>query len=391
MMARRICVFTGTRADYGLLRSFVLAVEASDAAELLLVVSGSHLSAEHGLTSAEIQADGVPIAAEVPIWSGDDSARQAGIDVGGAVARYSETLERLHPDVVVVLGDRLEAMAMALAATVLSVPVAHIHGGEVTEGAMDDALRHAITKLSYLHFTSTDEHRDRVVQLGEDPRRVHSLGSPSVDALASLELLTVDQVRDRFGVALVSPTALVTFHPAAMDAREPVDLVRDMLSALESIEGLHVIITGTNSDIGSAAVRDEIARYAASRPQLVDYVESFGNLGYLSAMAHSSVVVGNSSSVVLEAPLLGVPSVLVGDRQKGRPVSPSVLVPDPTVEGIANAISTALGPEFRDRVDRGITPFGQPGFAARALDIVVSADLPRPPRKRFFDTTRGVE
>jgi len=390
-MTLRICVFTGTRADYGLLRTLVRAVEESDRAALLLVVSGSHLSVEHGLTSREILQDGVPIAAEIPIWSGGDTALSAGVDLGAAVSRYTEALAALSPDVVVVLGDRLEALAMATAATVLSLPIAHIHGGEVTEGAMDDALRHAITKLSYLHFTSTAGHRERVIQLGEEPDRVFSLGSPAVDALDAVDLLSEERVSADFGVRLGRPTALVTFHPAAMDARDPVELVGEMLAALDSVAGLGVIITGTNSDIGSAGVRDEIARYVAEHAATADYVESFGNVGYLSAMAHSSVVVGNSSSVVLEAPLLGVPSVLVGDRQKGRPIARSVLVPEPTAEGIAGALRTALEPAFREVVDRRETPFGPPGFGRRALEIILSTTLPVPPRKRFWDLPRGVE
>ncbi len=386
MTVLRICVFSGTRADYGLLRSLALAIDLSTEAELLLFVSGTHLTPEHGLTSSEIRRDGLAVAAEVPIWSRDDSAVQAGIDLGAGVSNYSRELVRLDPDVVVVLGDRLEALAMATAATVLSIPVAHIHGGELTEGAMDDALRHAITKLSYLHFTSTERHRERVIQLGEEPGRVFNLGAPAVDAIASFDLLQADRVRSEFGIRLAEPSALVTFHPAAMDVASPLQLVRNMLEALSSIPGLGITITGTNSDIGSASVRREIAAFVSAHSETTDYVESFGNVGYLSAMAASSVVVGNSSSAVLEAPLLGVPSVLVGDRQKGRPISPSVLVPEPTVEGIARALALALDPDFRAGIDPGSTPFGRPGFAERALHTILST-FPAVPRKRFWDIT----
>lgn len=387
MMPRRICVFTGTRADYGLLRTLISEIHDSPDAELLLVVSGTHLSGTHGSTATEIADDGFPIAAEVPIWSGDDSPRQTGIDVGAAVGLYVEVLDSLVPDVVVVLGDRLEAVAIALAATTLSIPVAHVHGGEVTEGAMDDSLRHAITKLSYLHFVSTAEHGRRVVQLGESPDRVFSLGAPAVDAIASMQLLSPGEVAARFGVRFGQATALVTFHPAGLDVSGPMSLLRELLDALSAVEGLHVIITGTNNDIGSTEVRAEIARFVTANPDRVDYVESFGNLGYLSAMAAASVVAGNSSSVVLEAPLLGIPSVLVGDRQKGRPISASVLVPEPSSAAIRTALETALAPGFAEVA--GASPFGDPGFARRALAVLLSADLPVPARKAFRDIEQG--
>lgn len=384
-MTRTIAVFTGTRADYGLLRGLALAIAASPEAELALIVSGSHLSTEHGTTSGEIARDGLPFAAAIPIWSGDDTPLGAARDVGAALPLYAEALERIAPDVLVVLGDRLEAFAAATAATVMGVPVAHIHGGEITEGAMDDALRHATTKLSYLHLASTAEHRERVIQLGEDPARVHFLGAPVVDALSALDLLSAEEVRERFGVRLDGPTALVTFHPAAMDVLPAGELLDELLAGLLAVVGLGIIVTGANTDIGSTAVRDAIAAFVAEHPDRVDYVESFGQLGYLSAMSHAAVVVGNSSSTVLEAPVLGTPSVLVGDRQKGRPVSASVRVPAPDRAAIAAAVEDAL----RSPTGAETTVFGGPGFAQRALRVLLDADLPHPPRKAFFDLETG--
>jgi UDP-hydrolysing UDP-N-acetyl-D-glucosamine 2-epimerase len=383
---RTIAVFTGTRADYGLLRRLVLAIDASADAELALIVSGSHLSAEHGGTSGEIVEDGLPFAAAIPIWSGDDTPAGAARDVGAAIPRYADALDALDPDVVVVLGDRLETFAMATAATIAGVPIAHIHGGEITEGAMDDALRHAITKLSYLHFTSTESHRRRVIQLGEDPSRVHFLGAPIVDALASLPLLSAAAVTERFGVRLDGPTALVTFHPASMDVLPPTELLEELLASLLAVGGLAVIVTGSNTDIGSVALRERIASWVGEHPDRVTFVESFGQLGYLSAMSHASVVAGNSSSTVLEAPVLGIPSVLVGDRQKGRPLAPSVRVPDPNRDAIAAALRDAL---VAGRATDGAEVFGAPGFAERACTVLLTAELARPPRKVFHDTATG--
>ncbi len=380
----RIAVLTGTRADYGLLRGLARAIEQSDAADLQLIVSGTHLSDVHGGTVREILTDGLIPAVEVPIWSGDDSALGAARDTGRAVSAYASALADLESDVAVVLGDRLEAIAFALAATALGIPVAHIHGGEVTEGAMDDALRHAITKLASVHFPTTEDHRARVLQLGEDPARVHVLGAPIVDAVAELELMTRSEVESRFGVRFAEPTALVTFHPAAYDVRPPGELLQEMLAALLEVEVLHIIMTGSNSDIGSTDVRETIARFVAEHADRVDYVESFGQLGYLSAMSLVDVVVGNSSSTVLEAPVIGTPSVLVGDRQKGRPLAASVHTPGPSRDEIAEAIRTAL---TQARTSQA-SIFGTPGFSGRVLDVLVSDTPPRPPRKTFHDLTQ---
>ena len=382
--ARRIAIFTGTRADYGLLRPLIAEVDADPRAQLQLIVSGSHLSAAHGNTVSEIEADGRSIAARIPIWSASDSSLAAAADFGTAVGNYAESLEALQPDVVVVLGDRLEALAMATAATIVAVPVAHIHGGELTEGAMDDSLRHAITKLSYLHFVTAEEHRLRVIQLGEEPDRVFAFGAPVLDSISELTLLTGPELEERFGVRVDGRTVLMTFHPALFDAIASTDLLGELLTAVERL-GVAVVITGTNSDIGSAEIRSQIERFVQEHHERAHFVESFGQLGYLSAMSLAGAVVGNSSSTVLEAPLLGIPSVLVGDRQHGRPLSPSVLTPEPIASEIQRDIELALSEGFRvSTVARG-TVFGRPGFARRATEELITHEIPHPPRKRFYD------
>lgn len=381
-MNRRVAVLTGTRADYGLLRGLLKTLAADARIELQVIVTGTHLTDRFGRTAAEIESDGVPISASVPIWSGSDSRQGVADDVGRALPEYVRTLEHLAPDILVILGDRLEAFTAATAATILSLPVAHIHGGEVTEGAMDDALRHAITKMSYLHFVSTHEHRQRVVQLGEEPSRVFFHGAPIVDALDDIQLLPPEQVEERFGLGLQSPLALVTFHPAVMDVDEPGVLVNEMLAGLLAVDDLRIVITGSNSDIGTDDVRDRIARFVQEHPERVDFIESFGQLGYLSAMAASDVVVGNSSSTVLEAPVLGVPSVLVGDRKKGRPLASTVLSPAPERDAIATAVRAAL---VRDGAKTGTDIFGTPGFASRTAVTLRDTELNRPPRKTFYD------
>ncbi|MEZ7754615.1 UDP-N-acetylglucosamine 2-epimerase [Microbacterium paraoxydans] len=379
---RKVAVLTGTRADYGLLRGLLRQIVQDPELDLQLLVTGTHLRDDFGRTEREIESDGFRIAASVPIWSGDDTRAAVAADVGAALPRFTEALTALAPDVLVVLGDRLEAFAAATAATILSVPVAHIHGGEVTEGAMDEALRHSITKMSYLHLASTEEHRRRVIQLGEDPQRVYFLGAPIVDALAGMDLQPPSAVEKEFGIRLAKPTALVTFHPAVMDVAPPEQLVQELLAGLLAVDGLHIVLTGSNSDIGTSDVRALIAAFVAENGDRVDYVESFGQRGYLSAMAAASVVAGNSSSTVLEAPVLGIPSVLVGDRQKGRPLSPSIATPEPSREAIAAALRAAL--QGRSGAAEA-TIFGGPGFAQRAAGVLRETALPHPPRKTFHD------
>lgn len=379
---RKVAVLTGTRADYGLLRGLLRSIDEDAALELAIIVTGTHLSDVFGRTEAEIAEDGFRVAASVPIWSADDSRLAAAQDVGSALPLFANALTTIEPDVLVVLGDRLEAFAAAAAATILSVPVAHIHGGEVTEGAMDDALRHAITKMAYLHFTSTADHRRRVIQLGEEPGRVHFLGAPIVDVLDALELLPREEVERRFDIRLPPTTALVTFHPAIMDVDSPEKLLDELLDGLLAVENLHIVITGSNSDIGSVDVRRRIATFVASHPDRADFVESFGQLGYLSAMSAAAVVAGNSSSTVLEAPVLGVPSVLIGDRQKGRPLAAGVATP--TVE--SGAIAAAVRRAIQGEAPGADAPiFGGPGFADRTAAVLRDAAIPRPPRKRFHD------
>jgi len=416
-LSRKIAVMTGTRADYGLLRPLIAELSAASegdnpAVELQLIVTGTHLAEAYGRTIEEIVRDGYAPAAEVDIWGAEptkdllgeegSASLTAAVETGEAVAKFSLILNHLKPDVVVVLGDRLEAFAMAAAATILLIPVAHIHGGELTLGAMDDSLRHAITKLSYLHFTTTDEHRARVLQLGEEESRVFNFGAPVLDAIDSLQLLGREELEHKFGIRFGHKNILMTFHPAAFDVASAKFMIEELLAAMEAVsvsgtaspaaDSTHVqlIITGTNNDIGSDEVRAAIAAFAEAHPDHVSYVESFGQLGYLSAMREVDVVTGNSSSTVLEAPIFGKPSVLVGNRQEGRPMGAGVIKVD-GASGIFNrneilaALQKALTPEFAALAAAAPSPFGTAGFAKKAAELLTKFDLPSPPKKSFHD------
>ena len=410
-LTRKIAVMTGTRADYGLLRPLIAELDAASkgdnpAVELQLIVTGTHLSAEHGRTIEEIVRDGYHPAAEVDIWGAEptkdllgeqgSASLTAAVETGEAVAKFSLILNHLKPDLVVVLGDRLEAFAMAAAATILLIPVAHIHGGELTLGAMDDSLRHSITKLSYLHFTTTEEHRARVLQLGEESARVFNFGAPVLDPINDLQLLSREEIEHKFGIRFGMKNILMTFHPAAFDVAPAKFMIEELLAAMEaatSADGNHIqlIITGTNNDIGSDDVRAAIAAFAEAHPDHVSYVESFGQLGYLSVMREVDVVTGNSSSTVLEAPIFGKASVLIGNRQEGRPMGAGVIKVDGVESGIFNrneiltGLQKALTPEFKALAASAPSPFGTAGFAKKAAELLAKFELPTPPKKKFED------
>ncbi len=409
-LARKIAVMTGTRADYGLLRPLIAELSAASegdnpTVELQLIVTGTHLSEEHGRTIEEIVRDGYAPAAEVDIWAAEptkdllgeegSASLTAAVETGEAVAKFSLILNHLKPDVVVVLGDRLEAFAMATAATILLIPVAHIHGGELTLGAMDDSLRHSITKLSYLHLTTTDEHRARVLQLGEEPGRVFNFGAPVLDAINDLKLMSREELEHKFGIRFGAKNVLMTFHPAAFDVASAKFMIDELLAAMEAATAadghVQLIITGTNNDIGSDDVRASIAAFTEAHPDHVSYVESFGQLGYLSVMREVDVVTGNSSSTVLEAPIFGKASVLIGNRQEGRPMGAGVIKVDGGASGIFNrneilaGLQKALTPEFKALAASAPSPFGTAGFAKKAAELLTKFDLPSPPKKRFKD------
>jgi UDP-hydrolysing UDP-N-acetyl-D-glucosamine 2-epimerase len=381
-MSRKVAVMTGTRADFGLLRPLLLELSSRADTELRLIVTGTHMSGTHGRTISEID---VNISAMVEIWGDNDSPTAAAVDTGRAIAEFAETLGRVKPDVVVVLGDRLEAFAMATAAVVLQIPVAHIHGGELTLGAMDDSLRHAITKLSYLHFATTDEHAARIVRMGEEPSRVYNFGAPLLDTLSGIHFMQRHELEAKFGVVFGSRTALMTFHPAAFDEAPALEMFEELLAAIEAMHECHFIFTGTNNDIGSDQVRERMAAFVAANPGRVTFVESFGQQGYLSAMHHVDLVVGNSSSTVLEAPLLGTPSVLVGNRQEGRPLAASVIKAHADRSELLQSMRKAIGPEFAAEFAEQGTPFGEPGFAAKAADALASVKFATPLKKKFWE------
>jgi UDP-N-acetylglucosamine 2-epimerase (non-hydrolysing) len=385
-VTRRIAVVTGTRAEYGLLRGVLDEIRSNPDLELALIVTGSHLAAEFGGTRAEIDADGVPVAETVPILEGaDDSPLAIARAAGRATSGIAEALDRVNPDLVVLLGDRYEILAAGLAAVLLRLPIAHIAGGEVTEGAVDDSLRHALTKLAHLHFVAAGDYRDRVIQLGEDPARVFDVGSTGLDAFERVELLDRAALGASLGVDLgEGRLALATFHPETLADEDPADWLRPSLTALDAFPDLRVVITKANADAGGQRINEVLEGFVAERSDRITLVASLGQVRYLSFLGVADVVIGNSSSGIIEAPVAGTPTVNIGDRQRGRLRAPAIVDVLNEAAAIEAGIARALSPELQDLARQRQSPYGAPGAARRIVDILATVDLSSLRTKAFF-------
>lgn len=384
-MTRRICVITGTRAEYGLLRRTIQGLKAAGEVELQLIATGMHLSPEFGMTVREIEADGVPIHDRIEMLLSSDTAVGVGKAMGLGLIGFSDAFARLRPDLVLVLGDRFEIFAAAAAALVAGLPIAHIHGGETTEGAFDEAIRHSVTKMSHLHFVAAEPYRDRVVQLGESPDRVFLVGGLGVDAIMRLKLLDREALERRLGFEFRAHNLLVTFHPATLDDGEAGDQVKALLEALDSLgEDTGLIFTLPNADTGGRAIARRIETFAGSRPNAVAHT-SLGQLGYLSCLGQVDAVVGNSSSGLIEAPSFRIGTVNIGDRQAGRLKAASVIDCAPQTDAIRTALARALSPAFREEIATVVNPYGEGGASEAIVRVLREHPLEGLLKKRFHD------
>jgi UDP-hydrolysing UDP-N-acetyl-D-glucosamine 2-epimerase len=383
----RVAVVTGSRADYGLLRPTLAALEADERFELRLLVSAMHLNPAHGDSLAEIEADGHVVAARVPAGGPVRAPGDFARNLGQATIAFADALAEVQVDILVVLGDRFEILATALAASDLGVPVAHIHGGELSEGSLDDAMRHCVTKLSHVHFVATRVYAERVCQLGEDPEHVHVVGAAGPESIRHLHLLERDALVGALGLEELSrPLLALTLHPESLHPGAAAAQARALTSAVDEVtrEAGRVVVTLPNDDPGNAAVREELCAWSRRAGNAAVFA-TLGQLRYLSLLRHADAVVGNSSSAIIEAPSFGVPVVNVGERQRGRVMAANIIGCPPQREAIAAALQRALDPAFRASL-RGLeNPYDHGDMAQRVLAVLAATPLQGLRDKRFFD------
>lgn len=382
-MTKKIAVFTGTRAEYGLLYWLMQDIKDDNALELQVLVSGMHLSPEFGLTWHQIEEDGFKIDEKVEILLSSDSAVGVVKSIGLGLIGFADALTRMKPDLIIILGDRYEAFAATQAAMFLKIPIFHLHGGEITEGAYDDAIRHAITKLSYLHGVSTEEYRTRVIQLGEEPNRVYNVGALGLEHLHRTKLLSLDALSKSLKFSLDRPYFLVTYHPVTLANESPKRSFEALLDALDEFKDHKVIITYPNSDDGGRQIIPILEKYAKTQVERVYAIPSLGQLRYLSALKYSSMVIGNSSSGIIEAPSFCVPTINIGSRQNGRLAANSVINCQPNKYDIVEAIKTAvqMKDEFNSlKIDN---PYGEGDSSKKIINAIKALDFQ--PMKKFHD------
>lgn len=383
---RKICVVTGTRAEYGLLSRLMKLIKDSPVTQLQIVATNMHLSPKFGETYKEIVDDSFTIDKKVPILNdADDSAKETVMSMSRALAGFAEAYDELKPDMLVVLGDRYEILAAATAALIMRIPIAHISGGDVTEGAYDDAIRHSITKMSHLHFPSTEEYRQRVIQLGEQPDRVFNVGATGVENVKKLPLMSQQEVEESIGFKIDRKTILVTYHPVTLGNRTAKDDINDFIAALQEREQLRVIFTMPNSDTGGQAMVDAINQFVDDNPERAKAYKSLGVRRYLSVMKYCGAVVGNSSSGLVEVPSFGIPTLNIGDRQKGRMAADSVLNCATDKSSILEGLDTIMSPELCEKAAKTQNPYDKPGTAQTIFNIISTYSLDQLNQKHFYD------
>lgn len=356
--SRKICVVTGSRADYGLIYWLLKEIQEEETLQLQIIVTGMHLSPEFGLTYRQIESDGFVINAKVETLLSSDTPIGVAKSMGLGVLGFSEVLDSLNPDVVVLLGDRFEILAAAQVALILRIPIAHIHGGETSEGAYDEGIRHAITKLAQWHFVAAEPYRKRIIQMGESPDRVFNYGAPGLDQLQKLKLLDLYEIEASLHIRLESPLFLVTYHPETLSGVNGLIPMQELLNALDFFPTATIIFTYPNADNGSRVIIDSIDKFIQRHPKNCHAFNSLGQLCYLSLMKQADIVIGNSSSGLIEAPYLNKAVINIGNRQKGRLKASCVIDSVEEKDSIIRAIKLALSSEFREQLKNSVSEYG---------------------------------
>lgn len=383
-MRRKICVVTGTRAEYGLLYWLMKEIEADSEFELQLIVTGMHLSPEFGLTYKEIEKE-FKIDKKIEMLLSSDTSVGISKSMGLAQISFAEAYEELKPDIVVVLGDRYEIFSATSAAMIAKIPIAHLHGGEATEGLIDEPIRHSITKMSHLHFTATNEYKNRVIQLGEHPSRVFNVGGMGIENIKRLKLLSKDEFEKSIEFKLNIKNILVTFHPVTLENSTAKEQFQELLDAIDELKDTNIIFTKANSDTDGRVINQMIDEYVNKNSNKSVVFTSLGQLRYLSALQYIDAVVGNSSSGLAEAPSFKIGTINIGDRQKGRIKASSIIDCEPNKDSILKSFEKLYSKEFQETLKTTINPYGDGCASKKIVEILKSVDLENILKKSFYD------
>lgn len=386
-MKKVIGILTATRAEYGLLKNIILKLNKKPEYDVRVLVTGMHLSSEFGYTYKEIEKDGINIDKKVEILLSSDDSEAVSKSMGLAMIGFGEYFREKRPDMLIVLGDRYETLAVCMAASNARIPIAHLYGGEITEGALDNAIRHSISKLSYLHFTSTEEYRKRVIQLGEEPSRVFCVGAMGIENIVSEKLMTKEELEKSIGMKLDVPYSVVTFHPVTLEENTAGKQIDQLLKYMDSRKDMKYIITKANADEGGQQINQKIDDYVNCH----NNAKAFFSLGikrYLSALKYAHMIMGNSSSGLLEAPSFKIPTINIGDRQKGRITAESVICCKPEFKDIKRSVERAETVQFRQKLKDVKNPYGDGNTSEKIIEIInremyKGINL----KKKFYDIT----
>ena len=384
MRKRKICVVTGTRAEYGLLYWLMKEINVDNALVLQVVVTGMHLSEEFGNTYQQIEKDGFTIDKKVDISLTSDTELAISKSMGLGVIGFADVFNKLQPDLIVVLGDRFEIFSAVSVALIAKIPVAHLHGGEVTEGVIDESIRHSITKMSHLHFAATDEYRNRIIQLGEQPDKVFHVGGLGIDNINKLKLLSKADFENTINFELGEKNILITFHPVTLEKSTSGMQFQALLDSISELKNTKIIFTKANADTNGRVINTMIDDYVAKHDNTIAF-KSMGQLNYLSALQFIDAVVGNSSSGLIEAPSFKIGTIDIGDRQKGRIKTDSVISCLPKKRNIDSAFNKMYSEEFQNTLDQVENAYGKGGASKEIVNIIKSINLHNIIKKPFHD------
>lgn len=368
-MKKKVCIVTGTRAEYGILRPLIEKLDKESSIELQIIATGMHLSPEFGLTYKNIEQDGYNITEKIEILLSSDSSVGVSKSMGLALISFAECYQRIKPDLLIMLGDRYETFSAMAAATVAKIPVAHIHGGEITEGAFDDSFRHSMTKMAYIHFTSAEDYRKRVIQLGENPERVFNVGAMGVENVLKLKLSNREELQKKLEIELKAGYFTVIFHPVTLENNSAETQVNELMKALEQFSDKTIVFIKGNSDTNGRIINSAIDVYCGKYKNTYGFA-SLHIEDYMSLLKNSSCIIGNSSSGIIEAPSFKIPTVNIGDRQKGRIKAKTVIDCEPYAEEIISAIKIGMDNKFRNNLEKIENPYENGDTSEKVLNII---------------------